>query len=666
MKALRADDEHVGLTRSGFWALVCFGLTMAAETTTVVLSWGLAPWLDTSLFALYNVALSAVGALIVLQLPRHPVGWILCLGGLQGALMADFALSWAIRAVEAGWGGGHLMLWIGLVSWCFGALMWVLVLLYTPTGRLLGPAWRIVLCTSLIGTGLYAFGWWVSPASVDVLTGESNRYAVNWLPGQQMALTGGLLLSAAAIGALVSLVMRFRCGDAVARQQLKWVALAGVCLVVLLPVAIVRWDSSPLVRAISPIVLVGCALAFGASVLRYRLFDVDRIIGRTVAYAGVTVVAVAVYASITVLLGTLAGRSWSSPVVVALSTLAAAAAFRPVLRTVQRMVDRRFDRDALHARLRLDAFLEGLRAGTEQPDRVQQVLAEALRDPGLRVLLYLPAHGGFVDLRGRPADTDPELAVVRIERLGVPEAVVQFTDHGDPARRTRVRQLAEHARLALQVARLGVELTRRLDELDLSRARIAQSADEERRRIQRDLHDGAQQRLVTVGISLRRLESRLRVAGRAPDADLIDGAVDDLATTIEDLRNLTNALPPPQLDGGIAAALRELASRSPIPVIVDAGFERAERTVETAAYFVACEGLTNVIKHADASAATIRAVHHHGSLFISVADDGIGGATVRAGSGLAGLADRVAAVGGELRIASDRHGTQLTAELPCG
>ncbi|HEY5787626.1 MAG TPA: histidine kinase [Microlunatus sp.] len=653
------------LTRSGYAALTCLALTVVAEIATVVLSWGRAPWLDTSLFALYNVTLSAVGALIVLQLPRHPVGWILCLGGLQGALMADVALAWATRAVDESWPGAHLVLWIGLVSWCFGALMWVLVLLYTPTGSLLGRGWRIVLVTGLVGTGLYALGWWVSPASVDVVTGASNRYAIDRLPGEQAALAGGLLLSVAALGALVSLVARFHAGGAVVRQQLKWVALAGVCLVVLLPLAIVWWDSSPIVRIISPIVLVGCALAFGASVLRYRLFDVDRIIGRSVAYASVTVIAVAVYAASSVLLGTLAGRSWSSPWVVAVSTLVAAAVFRPVLRRVRQIVDRLFDRDALGARLRLDAFLEGLRSGTEQPDRLQQVLSEVLRDPRLRLLLYLPAYGGFVDVRGRSADLDPALGVVRLERQGVPEAVVQFTDDGEDARATRVRQLVEHARLAVQVARLGVELTRRLDELDLSRSRIAASADDERRRIQRDLHDGAQQRLVTVGIALRRLESRLRVAGRAPDADLIDGAVDDLATTIQELRNLTDALPPPQLDGGIGPALRELASRSPIPVVVDAGSERVGRTVETAAYFVACEGLTNVIKHAAASGATIRAMRHHGSLFVSVSDDGVGGATVRPGSGLAGLTDRVAAVGGSLRIDSDPHGTRLTAELPC-
>jgi signal transduction histidine kinase len=117
---------------------------------------------------------------------------------------------------------------------------------------------------------------------------------------------------------------------------------------------------------------------------------------------------------------------------------------------------------------------------------------------------------------------------------------------------------------------------------------------------------------------------------------------------------------------GVAAAFRELAGRAPIPVIVDADSERLDRSVETTAYFVGCEGLTNVIKHARATAVTMRAVRQNGALFVSVADDGVGGARGREGSGLTGLADRVAAVGGRLHIESGRQGTLLTAELPCG
>ena len=129
---------------------------------------------------------------------------------------------------------------------------------------------------------------------------------------------------------------------------------------------------------------------------------------------------------------------------------------------------------------------------------------------------------------------------------------------------------------------------------------------------------------------------------------------------------LTHRLPPPQLDSGIAAAFRELAGRAPIPVVVDADPERVDRALESTAYFVGCEGLTNVIKHSGATAAAMRAVRRNGSLFVSVADDGVGGARVLEGSGLAGLADRVAAVGGQLRVESGTQGTLLTAELPCG
>jgi len=654
----------VVLTRPGVVASACLGLTALAEVGGLVLSWGLKSSYDAIFFAVYGVTLTAVGALVVSRLPRHPVGWILCLGGLLDAVTGPLATGWGLRAVEEGWTGGQVAQWVGLASWCLGALMWVLAFLYTPTGRLPSRRWRVVVWAAIVGTLAYVVGWSFSPSSMDPLTGELNRFAVDWVPGQQLMVVGGTLLCLSAGGALASLVVRFRHADRTVRQQLKWVGLAGTLMVLLLPVAILLWSVSPIVRAISPLVLLSMALALGAAVLRYRLFDVDLIILRSVGYACVSILALAVYAVVSVSLGTVVGRSsaWQ----VAAATLAAAAVLRPALRAVRLALDRRFDPEGHSARLRVDAFLEALRSGTEQPDRIQEVLREALRDPRLRLLLFLPASGGFADLRGRAAELDPGLAVIRVERDGVPEAVVQYVDTGDPVRQTRVRNLVEHGRLALQVARLGVELNRQLDELDRSRARIAEAADEERRRIQRDLHDGAQQRLLIIGIGLRGVERRLRTTGAHEDADRLDGLVADLAATIEELRRLTLRLPPPQLDLGVAAAFRELAGRAPIPVIVDADSERLDRSVETTAYFVGCEGLTNVIKHARATAVTMRAVRQNGALFVSVADDGVGGARGREGSGLTGLADRVAAVGGRLHIESGGQGTLLTAELPCG
>ncbi|WP_161988709.1 sensor histidine kinase [Pedococcus bigeumensis] len=651
-------------TQPGVVASACLGLAVLAEVGAVVLPWGLRSPYDTIFFAVYNLTVTAVGALIVSRMPGHPVGWILCLFGLQGAVTSELAIGWGLRAVDEGWSGGEVAQWVGLVSWCPGALMWVLALLYSPTGRLPDRRWRIAVWAAVAGTSAYVVGWSFSPSSVNALTGELNRFAVDWLPGQQLTVVGGVLLSLSAAGAAVSLVVRFRHADRTVRQQLKWVGFAGVLLALMLPVSIVLWSVSPIVRVVSPLVLSAMVIGLGAAVLRYRLFDVDLIILRSVAYACVSVFVLTVYAGVSVSLGIVVGRSsaWQ----VAAATLAAAALFRPALRAVRLVLDRRFDRDGHSARLRVDSFLEGLRSGTEQPDRIQDVLREALRDPQLRLLLFLPASGGFADLRGRAAELDPGLAVVRLERAGVPEAVVQYLDTGDPARPSRVRHLVEHGRLALQVARLGVELNRQLDELDRSRARIAGAADEERRRIQRDLHDGAQQWLVTVGLGLRGIEGRLRTTGAHEDADRVDGLVADLAATIEELRRLAHRLPPPQLDLGIAAAFRELAGRSPIPVIVDADPERLDRSTETTAYFVGCEGLTNVIKHARATAVTMRVVRQNGSLVVSVADDGVGGARAREGSGLAGLADRVAAVGGRLHVESGTQGTLLTAELPCG
>ncbi|HEY7077239.1 MAG TPA: histidine kinase [Solirubrobacteraceae bacterium] len=220
--------------------------------------------------------------------------------------------------------------------------------------------------------------------------------------------------------------------------------------------------------------------------------------------------------------------------------------------------------------------------------------------------------------------------------------------------------------LAIEIARLRVELRRRLTEVETSRARIVTAANEERRRIERDLHDGAQQRLVVIGLALRHAQHELR--GGAPEraSGTLDAAVAETGAAIRELRALARGLPPAQLDAGLAPALRELARRAPLPVELDADLERFDRGLEAAAYFIACEGLTNAVKHARATRIVLLAARRDGKLVVSVADDGAGGAAPVPGSGLAGLADRVAAHGGTLHIDSRPAGTTLTAELPCG
>jgi signal transduction histidine kinase len=227
-----------------------------------------------------------------------------------------------------------------------------------------------------------------------------------------------------------------------------------------------------------------------------------------------------------------------------------------------------------------------------------------------------------------------------------------------------LRRVVETAGLAIEIVRLRVELRRQLAEVAASRRRIVTAGDEERRRIERNLHDGAQQRLVSIGLALRHAQHELGPGTGA--GETLDAALAEISVAIRELRELAQGLRPSQLDAGLGPALEELASRVPLPVAVDATRERFPVDLEAAAYFIACEALTNAAKHAQASRVSLSAQRRNGSLVVCVADDGVGGASPAGGSGLNGLADRVGARGGTLRVESERgSGTTLTAELPC-
>jgi signal transduction histidine kinase len=217
----------------------------------------------------------------------------------------------------------------------------------------------------------------------------------------------------------------------------------------------------------------------------------------------------------------------------------------------------------------------------------------------------------------------------------------------------------------VELARLRVELRLQLAEVESSRARIAQAGYAERRRIERDLHDGAQQRLVTLGIVLRRIQRSLPRDAIAIDP-AIDAAVAEVTAAIADLRTIAAGVRPPRLDEGLAAALADLARGAAVPVEVSATEDRAPPEVEAAAYFVACEALTNAIKHASPTHVVVETARENGVLRLVVADDGVGGAAARAGTGLPGMADRVAAHGGTLAIDSPPGaGTRIAVQLPC-
>jgi signal transduction histidine kinase len=302
-------------------------------------------------------------------------------------------------------------------------------------------------------------------------------------------------------------------------------------------------------------------------------------------------------------------------------------------------------------------------------DGIRDEIAQALDDPTLELGLYLPETQEYVDATGRalPVPEDgPERAVTPIEHDDEPLAVLVH----DPTLRDEpelVEAVAAAARFALVNARLHAEVRAQLETVKESRARIATAADDERRRIERDLHDGAQQRLVALALELRSAQRALGENADPDTARLLESTAEELHVAVEELRSLAHGIHPGTLtQAGLASALEELATRMPVPVTVHAVSQRLPGDVEATAYFVACEALANVAKHAHATKAAVRAAQVDGMLVVEVADDGVGGASATAGSGLHGLADRVEARGGRLSIESPPGGgTRVVGEIPC-
>jgi signal transduction histidine kinase len=297
---------------------------------------------------------------------------------------------------------------------------------------------------------------------------------------------------------------------------------------------------------------------------------------------------------------------------------------------------------------------------------VREALAERLGDRTLAIAYWLPERKLFVDERGDPVAL-PQPGTGRtwtaVEHHGSRVAAIIHDAELD-ARPELVEAAAAGAVMALDNERLKADLRARLQELHASRRRIVEAAAEARRQLERDLHDGAQQRLVSLSLDLELL--RRKVAEHAA-AEMVDGAIQTLREALTELRELARGIHPALLsDHGLPPALDVLAQRSPVPIELDLELEsRLPIEVETAAYFVAAEALTNVAKHGRASFARVTATDTDGVLTLTVSDDGVGGAHLNGGGGLRGLADRVAAIDGQLTIDSPPGGgTRVAATIP--
>jgi signal transduction histidine kinase len=408
---------------------------------------------------------------------------------------------------------------------------------------------------------------------------------------------------------------------------------------------------------------IATAAAVGLAVTRHGLYAIESLVNRTLVYVSLTALLVAAYAGMTIGLGVLVGGD--SPWVIALATLTVAVAFRPLRARIQDLVDRRYRRARYEGVRLVRSFEDEVRDGLRAPEDIGGVVAAALGDPLAELFFWLPETEAFADADGEIAPVPDDDRARRELRRGAARTAVLLYDASLRERRDLLDGVLSAASLSIEMARLRVEVRLQLAEVEASRTRIVEAGYEERRRLERDLHDGAQQRLVSLGVQLRRLQLALP-RGAEVLSPAIDQAVGEVGAAIGDLRQIAAGIRPARLDDGLAAALRDLARTSPVAVHVEAPKERVAASVEAAAYFVACEALTNAVKHGSPSRVDVRAVRENGTLLVSVADDGVGGAVIRRGSGLAGLRDRVAAHGGTLEVVSPRgEGTRIEVAIPC-
>jgi signal transduction histidine kinase len=321
---------------------------------------------------------------------------------------------------------------------------------------------------------------------------------------------------------------------------------------------------------------------------------------------------------------------------------------------------------------RATAVSELVASLSDRRDRRQglrDALADALGDPGLTLAYWLPASGEYVTPEGQPCELPApgsDRVATLVEKDGAPLAAI-LHDASLEDERELVRTVAAAATLTLENERLDAEVRAHVEELRASRQRLVDAEFEGRRQLERDLHDGAQQRLVSLALNLRLARSKLTAGHSTAAGELLESAAAELDTALGELRELARGIHPAVLsDRGLDAALQALAARAPLPVeVTELPESRLPDKVESAAYFVVAEALTNVAKYAQASRASIRVVQLNGRVVVEVSDDGIGGADPAKGSGLRGLSDRMSALDGRLALQSEEgDGTTLMAWIP--
>jgi signal transduction histidine kinase len=636
-----------------------FVLTALAFT---VMAPGTAALVSLSLGLLIVPPAVGLGMVIARRRPNL-IGELLVAIGLSVAFVVARETAWQVlaerpdTAARVDW----------LVAVTDQAAVWIfvtvgLLLLHFPDGLPPSRRWRRVpaalVVAAAINQPLVAF----SPEPFRApLAGLTRPFAPlpTWL--QVIELASLVSLLTLTLACAVSLVIRFRRSDPLRRIQIKWLSLAGLgiplfplmCLVEIGLWGRPLWLSA----AVGVVALIAIPVTTGVAVLRHDLYDVDKALATTITWAVVTLALLGVYVGTSFAVGVIVGGE--SAAAAAGVTALCAVALAPLRHRLQAAVDRRvypLRRAAIDA---IDALHRDTSADRARPEQLEAVLRATLRDPELRVGYQIVGTDGFVDAAGERVDPIHGTSIVAgNDAMGVlvpgPTAL---------ASHELMREVATRSATLVELVRLRLELTAVLREVESSRTRLVQIGYEERRRLERDLHDGAQQRLVSLGMSL--LLARRHLSDGSVDVEgTLDQAVVELGTAVAELRQIAHGLRPSLLDDGLGVAIVELVRTVPVPVHIDIQVDDVPDDVATTAYYVASEALANAVKHSDASLIELAVARVDGSLIVRVVDDGRGGAEL---SPRAALADRIAAMGGTLRIDSPvGRGTVVEGVLPCG
>jgi signal transduction histidine kinase len=672
------------------WLL--FGLMLALLVITLTLT------------ALNDSFETFVAIAILMMLGYGTVGAFLASrsrGGLLGWLMLVIALGFVLTALTDEFLTYRLVThptsslpFVGVAAWLTNWLFVLvfapipLILLLFPTGRVQSPRWRWLPGTIIAIASVGSLATILRPGFVDTdqakILNSTGVDALGPVLGPLLFVAGvGLLV--ASIMSVVALFLRFRGASGDERQQIRWLAYLASLGVVLLAGAIASgWIAGETVvtfaffLALFACVGVAFPIAIGVAIFKYRLYDLDLVVKKTVLYVTVAVALVALFLVVAVVVGDIVGRTETGAIVAA---AAIGLAFWPAVRLSRRVADRLvYGRRATPYEV-LSEFshrVGGSYGADDVLPRMAEILAGAVG--ASHAVVWLRVGSELRPVAHTPSDRSTP-AVVPMSNDGLPalgaDSAIEVRDRGEllgalavsmpandpmnPGKERLVRDLASQAGLVLRNVRL-------IEELRASRQRLVAAQDQERRRLERNIHDGAQQQLVALTVKLRLLE---QITQRDPvrAAEMAAQLQAETTRALEDLRDLARGIYPPLLaDAGLPAALEAQARKSGLPVTLEADVPgRFSQDVEAAVYFSCLEALQNVAKYAEASNVTISMARTDGILSFTIADDGVGfepDATTH-GTGLQGIADRLDALGGRLEIrTAPGQGTTLVGLVP--